>query len=220
MNFGKNYKYMFDYTFIDLDKTLFDCRRLEEEIWKICERVGVARDDYWVTYRKALCTVNPKQFDYTFEEHLKFLADLGYKLDGKVLTELEKLLQNNYLFSDSLDLIKFLREKSRQLILLTAGDVEFQRKKIANSKITDFFDEVKILSGYKEKYVAEKFQGNKKGLFVNDSLRENLLIKSDFPEILVITKLYHGSRHEEEVKKSGLPYFYTLSEIKDYVAQL
>ena len=25
---------MFDYTFIDLDKTLFDCRRLEDEVWK------------------------------------------------------------------------------------------------------------------------------------------------------------------------------------------
>ena len=210
---------MFDYTFIDLDKTLFDCRRLEDEVWEIFERSGVTKDDYLATYKKSLCTINSKQFDYTFEEHLKFLADLGYKLGEEILVELEKLLQKDYLFSDSLDLIKFLRQKSRQFILLTAGDAEFQWKKITNSKITDFFDEVKILSGYKEEYVKQKRQEDKKGLFINDSLRENLLSKSNFPEVLVITKLNHGSRHEEEIKKSGLLYFYTLSEIKDYVAK-
>ncbi|MBI4426892.1 MAG: hypothetical protein HY569_00170 [Candidatus Magasanikbacteria bacterium] len=211
----------FDYSFVDFDKTIFDCYKFEKDIWAVFERQGVKSKDYSATYKKSLCTVSPDLFDYNFQEHIKFLRELGYKLGKEVEIELESLLdKNNYLFPDTEEFLRFLRENTKKMVLLTAGDDEFQKIKIKKTKLGRWFDEVEIVLGHKEDFLADKIKPGDSVFFVNDSLRENLIIRDNFPEILIVTKLNSVRYTVDEAEKSGIPFFETLKEIKNYVAGL
>ena len=211
----------FDYSFVDFDKTIFDCYKFEKDIWAVFARHGVKQEDYSTTYKKSLCTVSSDLFDYNFQEHVKFLQELGYKLNKEVEIELGKLLdKNNYLFPDTEEFLQFLRENTKKMVLLTAGDDEFQKTKIEKTKLGHWFDEVEIVFGHKEDFLADKIKLGDVVFFVNDSLRENLIIRENFPEILIVTKLNPVRYTIDEAKKSGIPFFETLREIKNYVAGL
>ncbi|MBI5222302.1 MAG: hypothetical protein HY980_02285 [Candidatus Magasanikbacteria bacterium] len=211
----------FDYSFVDFDKTIFDCYKFEKDIWTIFERKGVKREDYSATYKKSLCTVSSDLFDYNFQEHVKFLRELGYKLGGEVRIELEGLLdKNNYLFPDTEEFLQFLRGNTKKMVLLTAGDDEFQKTKIKKTKLGGWFDEVEVVRGHKEDFLANKIKTGDKALLVNDSIRENLIIRKNFPEVLIIIKFNPLRYTIDDAKKSGIPFFETLKEIKNYVAGL
>jgi len=213
---------IFDLAFIDFDKTIFDTVQFEDDVWKVFKKYGVSKDDYTAAYRRSLCTISPSEFDYTFEEHVAFTREIGYDLPKeKILLELKALLKNDYLFSDAPDFLKFLRGYCQTLILLTAGDVPFQQKKIDVSGVSKLFDEVKILPGKKEEYLAEVTAPGQKVLFLNDSLPENLKVHRVLPQVIVIMPYNpaHSRYSLEEVEKSDFAHFATLSEVKNYVAK-
>ncbi|MBI4992629.1 MAG: hypothetical protein HZC26_00615 [Candidatus Magasanikbacteria bacterium] len=209
----------FDYSFVDFDKTIFDCYKFEKDIWAVFERQGVKYEDYSATYKKSLCTISSDLFDYNFQEHIKFLQELGYKFGKEVETELGELLdKNNYLFPDTEEFLRFLRENTQKMVLLTAGDDEFQKIKIEKTKLGCWFDDVRVVLGHKEDFLADKIKPGDSVFFVNDSLRENLIIRDNFPEILIVTKFNSVRYTIAEAEKSGIPFFNTLKEIKNYVA--
>ncbi|MFH1946963.1 MAG: hypothetical protein ABIJ23_02285 [Candidatus Magasanikbacteria bacterium] len=208
----------FDYSFVDFDKTIFDCNKFEKDMWSIFERNNVKWEDYSKTYKKSLNTVSSDLYDYNFAEHVEFLRELNYDLDDSVVEELSGLLdKNNYLFSDTEEFLQFLRENSSKMILLTAGDDDFQKTKIKKTKLGKWFDEVEIVLGHKEDFLRSKMKEGDSVFFVNDSIRENLIIKENFPEILVVTKFNPLRYTAQDAEKSKIPFFETLSEIKNYV---
>jgi len=210
----------FDYAFVDLDYTLFDTRKLEDEMWAIFSSLGVSRQDYDETYKESLRTISKEYFDYSFQEHVNFLKERDYKLGPDIVEKLNKLLDNNYLFADSVDFIKFVKEISSKVILLTAGDTKFQEEKIKHSKIRQFFDEVIILNGHKDDYLQPFVEKGNKILFVNDSWRENTALRKRFPDLLIIaTDGPHGKR-DNDAEKAKLIYLPTLTDIKNYVTEL
>ena len=210
----------FDYSFIDLDYTLFDTRKLEDEMWAIFSSLGVSRKDYDETYKESLCTVSKEYFDYSFQEHADFLKERDYKLGPDIVEKLNKLLDNDHLFADSVDFIKFLKTISTKIILLTAGNLKFQEEKIKHSGIREMFDEIKILNGHKDDYLQPFVEKGNKILFVNDSWRENTALRKRFPNLLIIaTDGPHGKR-DNDAEKAKLIYLPTLTDVKNYVSKL
>ena len=210
----------FDYSFVDVDYTIFDTGKFEDEIWAAFSSWGVSRKDYDETYKQSLCTVSREEFDYNFQEHVDFLRERGYKLGQDVVEELNKLMDDDHLFPDSVDFIKFLKENSTKVILLTAGDLKFQEEKIKHSGIWPMFDEVMILNGHKDDYLQSFIDKGCKILFVNDSWRENTALRKRFPDLFIIgTDGPHG-RRDNDAEKVKLIYLPTLTDIKNYVAGL
>lgn len=209
---------MFSHAFVDWDDTVYNTVAFKADIFNIFAKHGASEKDIIDTFRKSLCTVAPHQYDYTFEEHTQFLRELGYTLPNTVEGELNALFAKDYLFPDTQMFLQFLKNISDKVVLLSAGDKKFQLSKINDSGISGIFDEVIILSGNKEKYLGENYNNNKI-FFVNDNLRENLSVKQEVPSALVITKLNAARYSEEEADQIGVPYFKTLSEIKQYVEQ-
>lgn len=210
----------FDYSFLDVDYTIFDTRKFGDDIWAIFSSRGVSRIDYEETYRESLCTVSREEFDYNFQEHVDFLRKRGYKLEQSVVEELNNLMNNNYLFPDSIDFINFLKTISAKVILLTAGDFKFQEEKIQHCGITKLFDEIVILKGHKDEYLRPFTENNYKILFVNDSWRENTKLRKEFPNLLIVgVDGPHGQRDNDGVAQN-LIYLSSLTDIKNYVTKL
>jgi len=207
----------FDYSFVDLDYTIFDTGKFEDEIWAVFSSRGVSRKDYDETYKQSLCTVNREEFDYNFQEHVDFLRERGYELGVNVVEELNKLMEKSHLFPDSIDFIKFLKTISTKVILLTAGDLKFQEEKIKRSGVWQMFDQVMILNGHKDDYLQSFVDRGCKILFINDSWRENTALRKRFPDLLIIaTDGPHGKR-DNDAEKAKLIYLPTLTDIKKYV---
>jgi len=212
---------MMQYCFVDLDKTIYDTDRLLDDMWAVAQNYNIKRSDYDKAFMESLHTVNEIQYDYSFEEHLNFLKKIGYDIEDEFLNELNSLVNNNYLFPESENFINFLKEHSKQVILLTAGDTHFQMSKIIGCGAEKIFDEIMVSEIQKVEYFSRHFKGQaNKALFINDNLKENEAIKLMYPELNVICKFNPKKYSEDEMKQSGLPYFKTLFEIKNYVNQL
>lgn len=210
----------FNFVFIDFDKTIYDTDRFKDDMWTIANEYKITRNDYEKTFRESLHTISAMQYDYSFEEHLDLLKKIGYDIKDKFLNELKLLANNNYLFPESENFVKFLKEHSERIILLTAGDTHFQMSKIIGCGVDEIFDEIMVAEIPKIEYFRKHFKGQaNKTLFINDNLKENEAIKMMCPELIVICKFNSKKYSEAEMKQSNLPYFKTLSEIKNYVSQ-
>lgn len=207
----------FDYSFLDVDYTIFDTRKFGDDIWAIFSSQGVSRKDYEETYRESLCTVSREEFDYNFQEHVDFLRKRGYKLEQNIVDELNNLMKKNYLFPDSIDFIKFLKKNSQKVILLTAGDLKFQEEKIKQSGIVELFDEVVIRNGHKDEYIRPFTEKDYKILFVNDSWRENTKLRKEFPNLLIVGVDGPHGQCDNDGAAQNLIYLPSLTDIKNYV---
>ncbi|OGH71488.1 MAG: hypothetical protein A2921_01140 [Candidatus Magasanikbacteria bacterium RIFCSPLOWO2_01_FULL_43_20b] len=210
----------FDYSFLDLDYTIFDTRKFGDDIWAIFSSRGISRIDYEETYRESLCTVSKEEFDYNFQEHVDFLRARGCKLGQEVVRELNNLVNNDYLFPDSMDFIKFLKEVSEKVILLTAGDFKFQEEKIKHCGMAELFDEIVILKGHKNEYLRPFVEKNYKILFVNDSWRENIALRKKFDSLFMVGVDGPHGRKSNDGEVKNLIYLPSLTAIKNYVIGL
>jgi phosphoserine phosphatase len=210
----------FDYAILDLDYTLFDTRKLENDMWDIFTSQGVSRQDYEETYRQSLCTISREEFDYDFQEQVDFLRGRGYELGWDVVENLNNLLNNNYLFPDSIEFVKFLKTISAKVVLLTAGDEEFQKKKVDRSNIRQLFDEVVVLNGHKDDYLRPIVEKGFKILFVNDSWRENIHLRKEFNNLFMVGIDGPHGRKDNDGELEGLKYVPTLTDAKKYVAEI
>ena len=205
-------------TYLDLDYTIYDTARMEDNLRAVLSDVGVSKKDFDETYRKSLCTYSPYSYDYSFEEHLDMLRALGHSLSADVLGRMHAICNDSYLYEGAIELIEYLRNKSH-LILLSAGDTNFQMEKIRGSGVDKLVEKIEIVSGNeaKREFVNKKSLGAS-FLFVNDNLHENLLVREALPNGTIVTKKNDRKYTAEDYTESGLPYFENLFDIKNYVS--
>lgn len=210
---------MFDFSFIDLDDTLFKTYLFKEDIYNCFARCGVSLEDYKKTYSQAVFGPVVGYFDYTFKKHADILRDLGYQIPDSTIVELNKLLEKNYNFEDAESFLVEIKKISRKMILLTAGEQQLQEKKIAGSGLAKYFDIIEIIEGGKSQKILELADSASKILFVNDNIQENIKIKQDLPGIILVGTKHKVRWVEDDYETSNLPYFDTLTEVKNYVAK-
>jgi len=208
---------MFQYSFIDLDATIFETPLLARDMRKIFGRYNVTDADFDASMELAVRDRN-YFYDYTFEKQIGQLKKMGYRFTTEIVAQLNNLFQKNYRAPGAEEFLIFLRRRSERMILLSAGNLEFQRRKISSADFEKFFDEIHILHGNKDAFVRQKINGKDAGLFVNDNVRENIIIRDNFATVTVISKV-NPRKKTQEYRDSGIPYFDNLSGIQQYVEQ-
>ncbi len=209
---------MFEYSFVDLDSTIYETHRLAQAMRETFLNHGVTKEDFEVSLKRAVHGEQGDHYDYTFESQVANLRGLGYALSDAVVDELYSLFNVDYQADDAEKFLKFLKKTSEKTVLLSAGNSGFQKQKLFSSKLNNFFDEIHIVHGNKHELVRQR-SGDGHSLFVNDSLKENSIISKMFPNILVVSRV-NPRKDIMEYKQSGLPYFKTLIEIADYVSKV
>ncbi len=211
---------MFDYSFVDLDDTLYNTYLLKEDIFKCFANCGVTKEDYRLSYNKAVFGPVVGYFDYTFKKHADILREMNYEVPDSVVKELENLVNKNYNDSQAEQFVLELKKTSNKVILLTAGKKELQQKKINSTGLNKYFDQIVIIDGGKSQAIIDIAGQSKKILFINDNLKENIEIKKNLPYVLVLAKKHQVLWEDDDYKKSEvLPYFDSLIEIKDYATR-
>lgn len=204
--------------YVDFDMTLYDTESFVADICKIFHRCGVPIDIAYEAKEKAVATETMLYFDYTFERHIAAIQTLGYVVENeKVLVELQKLLTDRYLFPGAIDFLESLKKMGHTVVLITAGNAGFQREKVHGSKIDLYVNQEVYIPGGKDVYVKERMT-NEKTFFINDNGKENVLVKKNNPEVVVITKMNPTKNYAEILKELDIPIYSTFEEIISYVS--
>jgi len=132
---------------------------------------------------------------YSPFKHIDCLYQLGnINLEKKeqYLNKVKRLVKQVDVFikPDGEKILKKLRKHGHYLVLLTFGDLYWQKQKVKNLRLSKNFE--KILITDKSKVGALKFLRNKQSevIIINDNAQENLLIRRSMP--LVKTILISG----------------------------
>ena len=153
----------------DLDYTLLDTVKFENNLPAV---LGVSKDDFDDTYEKYY---RRGQNPYNVYEHISFLAKEKKIKDRdqakkNVLAMLKKL--DEFIRPGTAGLLRRLKEKGQELILVTFGDLVWQKMKVKNLHIRKYFKRIIITD--KDKVGTMEFLKNvkEKILIINDNARE------------------------------------------------
>lgn len=205
---------------VDFDYTLYQTDLFVQRLKEVFMRYGVDMNTYRASYQQAVAWDGEGYgFDYSFEKHIHILQRMGYTINAaEVVPQLQACLKRDYICSDAIQFLQFLRARD-ETVLLSAGDVRFQKWKVETTGLNAYVDRCEYLSGNKDKFVAEVLKDGKQVIFINDNSKENASIKKKFPDVMVVGKKNIFKYDEQEVRASGVPYFETLTEIQTYVAK-
>lgn len=149
--------------YIDFDSTLFDSNKYLHELYEICEKYG--------TNREKLDEI----IDSIFKHHKDFFIDdlLNYlleekKVNKKIKEDFIKLENTSFLYNDSLNFLKAIKEKYTP-ILLTCGNISHQEKKINACNIAQYFSNIIITPGNKSKVSKVDY---KNSIFLDNNPKE------------------------------------------------
>lgn len=204
---------------IDFDDTLFDTQAWKQARLDIIKEMGISEEIYWETYKQARRD-GKGNFVYSDRRHAQFLAVFGFDED-KIVEKFSEVSAELYkfLFSDTVDFLESLKKYDQPMILLSLGDPNFQEFKLDGAGIRRYFNHIFMVSEPKDKALSDifKFEKADNVWFVNDKVEETKDLVGKFPVLKPVLKI-SKSINSEEYLNSGLPYFKTLTEIKDYVS--
>ena len=161
---------------LDFDDTLLNTGRLEGEcaLHMLTLKYGVTNDNFKKA-REKLREVYPESpAYYDLKKHLEILSGNNCARRDEMHREVYKLIRaqlKDFLFDD---VVAFLKKQSQNhtLILMTFGDPDFQKHKVASSGISHFFHEL-IFTGKEPKAeiikrVCAKTPKKEKVVFLDD----------------------------------------------------
>lgn len=149
--------------YIDFDGTIFDTDRLFGDFIKVCNSYGITDDRFHEAQqiffsKNKLFNIGPV-IEYLVEE---------YNIIDSIYNDIDALFNDSYLFEDVLDSLKELIDQGHELYILTYGNFEFQKRKIAGSKITNYFKDIIITEVNKSKLGLDKVNS----IFVDNNPKE------------------------------------------------
>lgn len=196
----------------DFDYTLFDTKKFR---YSISEAFGFSEKYFLETYENYF--LYPEKINYNFYKHVSFLiADhlIDRKEGERVKKNIIELLKrvDDFVFPEVENILKKLKESNNELVLLTYGDIVWQKIKLKNLGIKKYFNRVFITD--KPKITSLDNYKKQKGrkIIINDNINENLKLKNKFPDWeIYLVNGPHANSVEHNFKK------YTLEEILQHL---
>lgn len=205
---------------IDFDDTLFDTHAFKQARLEAAKELGIDQEIFLETYSQARRD-SAGNFTYNDRRHSQFLGMFGFD-EERVFEKLSQVSndRHKFLFNDAVDFLQTLKAYGQSMILLSLGDPGFQEFKLTGVKIRNYFNHIFMVAQSKEKVLEEIFNFEKVDTvwFINDKVDETKLLTKKFSMIKPVLKM-SASITTEQYLNSGLPYFQTLNEIKDYVSR-
>lgn len=171
--------------FFDFDHTLFSTKKFYQAFQKAFEKLGIDEKLFQETYNKS----KGREKIYNPEKQFKLILKIKPEINLKRLEKTFKKILNQtflFLYPDTVAVLKKLK-KNNDLIILSYSKAWFQRKKIKESKIEDFFKKIFITQDANKDSVFKKnLRKKEKAIFVEDNPTALLKNKNNFPNLITV----------------------------------
>ncbi len=180
----------------DFDHTLFSVKKLYNALENNFQKIGINKKLFKETFEKAA-----KEKPYNPEKQFQLIIEHNPEVSLKLLRENFKNVlhrANTFLYPDVENFFK-KAEKNIDLFLVSYGDKKFQRAKIENAGIVQFFEKIIITSDINKVSVLKKLlKKNEKAIFVDDNPETLSAVKKEFPQIITIRMKRREGKYQKE----------------------
>ena len=191
--------------FLDFDDVIFYSKKFIKDYKNIFSRYGVSEEIFKKHYYQYFKNkTGEKVRRYNLTSHLAGIKkELGINTE-KLEKEIIKFIEDTskYIFKD---VIFFLKEfKRSDLILISFSKTEFQKIKINNSKVVNFFKKIIITNGSKSTEVLKIIKDNKtkkEHFFIDDRVDYVSEVKKKVPTINTILVRRKEGRYKEPTNR-------------------
>ena len=188
--------------YIDFDRTLFDCESYLNDFYTIIKEYKIPKNVF-IKYQNQC-----KRNGFNPDLILKGIFE-EYKFDISIYEKINDLLNNSkkYLYNDAIGFLKYLKTLNYQVIILTKGNYDYQKEKINNSKINEFYNDL---------IIAMQHKGNldidyKESIFIDDNPIEIKSILKRKPKKVIRIKRKNSKYFD--VKINNIETVLSLNEI-------
>ncbi|MBR4110456.1 MAG: HAD family hydrolase [Clostridia bacterium] len=198
--------------YLDFDYTLFNTYEFRNELYKILESNNCNRDALKLTIEEG----NHKLIN--IREKFKELSKRKNIPIENFIKPLEELYNNceKYIYDDSIEFLKYLKQQNHKLYILTWGEKEYQKEKVKASKLEKYVDEVI----YTEKLKYNLEIQYKEGIFIDDSVRDLKGLHAKKAKNVFRIKRVNGKNSHKELNIEEIKEFTSLKELKEYLIRI
>ena len=162
--------------YIDFDRTLFDCDSFLVDLYSIIQKYKIPKKifkDSQIQCKKI--GFNPYIILKKVEKEFSF--------NHEIYNDIDKLLNNTskYLYDDTISFLKYLKSSGYEIIILTKGNSDYQKRKITNSNISNYYDDIIITMNHKGNLNIDYVNGT----FIDDSPMEIKSILRKKPKMVI-----------------------------------
>lgn len=160
----------------DFDYTLFDTVKFRADLTGV---LGVSAKKFAESYNKFF---KRKKTHYNFESHLEKLVKDGTIRKSEIKAVKKRMFDvlnqiNRYLFPEAENILKKFKEKGHALVLITCGDLKWQKAKLNKLKIKKYFSKIIITDGNKARCLGFIKKTRENIIIINDNARESFRMK-------------------------------------------
>lgn len=193
--------------YIDFDGTLFDSTKHYQEYINIFKKHNIDIESYFnKEYKKE------KNFDSLSKKIIK-----EYNLNPSIYDELDKIYSKKLIFKDA---ITFLEKNHNKydLILLTLGNIEYQKKKINKTNIGKYFKDIIITNKDKSKLDIDYTNG----IFIDNNPLELKRFYNSKAKYLIRIKRDADKYSKIDLDIKNIPEFINFNELtkNNYIKQI
>jgi len=204
---------------IDLDHTLLNTSRLKKEMAKSIKKFGIKEKLWKETYQTTVKKVK-KAFDYNVKLHSQLIFQKTGIKASLIEKEFKSVLKKCYkfLYPDTKPFLKYLKNKKVKIILLTLGNINWQKEKIKNLNLQKYFNKIIFTYWHKRFLKLNLDEPPENWIFINDNLKEIKELKDNFPQSLFLRIKRKGARNvylkKDQIKVET---FSNLTQIKSFL---
>lgn len=183
--------------FIDFDDVLFDTASFKDAIKDIFLTAGLTDAQFQETYDRA--RVSGGVHVYSGDAHLEIVEhDFGIKKET-----LKKLIgdflsdTSMFIFDDAVPFLEMIQKKGK-ICLVSFGASSWQNKKVLNSGIAHYFDDIQIGARNKGTAISQTgLQSEKPAFFIDDRVDFIDQVKEKHPHIHTILMTREQCRYND-----------------------
>ena len=191
--------------YIDFDRTLFDCDKFIEDFYVIISKYNIPHE----LFKECQNQTKENGFNpYTI------LSGVGktFSFDKAIYKDIDKFLNDTsmYLYDDSIHFLSYLNKLNYEIIILSKGNKDFQKNKIINSHIDNYYS--KLIVTMEKKGLLSLDYVN--AIFIDDDPREIDSLYQMNPKKLICIRRPNSKYIDIKLNKSVLS-FSNLQEVID-----
>ena len=191
--------------YVDFDRTLFDCERFLGDLYSLVNKYNIDKSMFKECQNQCIKKgFNPYNILDVVKEK--------YSFDEKLYQEIDNLIKktNLYLFSDTIPFLEYLKTNNYEIILLTKGNDEYQKVKIINAKIDNYYSDLIVTMTHK----GELDLCYSESIFIDDNPNEIKSILKRNPRKLIYLKR-ENAKYNNDLVSNNIVIVNSLKEIID-----